>query len=102
MSNHTAHFTVDLSRQTGSLERLLSRVRRRGFQVENMIVTGHQSSNYRIELRLAGQRSFETLAKHLANLADVFNVSLQIPSSLIEYSKKLNPAVTSNPMTMTS
>ena len=100
MKKDSAHFSVDLSRQTGSLERLLSRVRRRGFTVENMVVTGHESSkSYRIELRLAGQRSFETLAKHLANLADVFNVSLQISSSFIEYSKNLSSASTAN-MTM--
>lgn len=86
----TAYFSVNLSDATGSLQRFLGVVRRRGFDVENMLVTRNPNTEgYRVEVRLKGGRSFETLARHLANLFDVFTVSLLPPSASIEFTNKV-------------
>ena len=88
MKQHSAFFSVHLSRQTGSLERLISRIRRRGFSVQSMIVTQRGSNDgFHVEMQLLGHRSFETLAKHLANLVDVTTISLKIPHTRVEYCK---------------
>lgn len=82
----SAYFSVNLSNQIGSLQRLLGIIRRRGFDVENMMVTRNPVTNgYRIEVRLAGERCFETLARHIANLFEVSSVSLQASAAPLNF-----------------
>ena len=84
--NHCAWYSINLSTQTGSLERLMGRIRRRGFQVENMMVTHNSfTGGYRVEVRVAGSRCVKTLARHIAHLVDVSTVSLHVSSAPVEY-----------------
>ena len=85
-NTQSAWFSINLSTQTGSLERLLGRVRRRGFQIDSMTVhTSPLTGGYRLELRLLGERSFEGLARHLANQVDVSAVSLHVSQPAVEF-----------------
>ena len=75
--NQVANFVISLSQQIGSFQRMLGTIRRRGFTIDSLLATRNTADNdYRIEVRLTGTRSFETLAKHLANQADIASVSL--------------------------
>ncbi|MEM7452956.1 MAG: ACT domain-containing protein [Planctomycetota bacterium] len=85
---NSAHFCVNITDQPGSLQRLLGTIRRRGFSVDSLIVTRDPVvDGYRVEARLAGDRSFETLARHVANLFDVASVSLQAAQAPVEFSR---------------
>ncbi len=91
--NPFAWFSINLSNQAGSLERLLGRIRRRGFQLENMMVTNSSIvDGYRIEIRVHGNRSFKTLAKHIANMSDVLMVSLHVAESSYDCQPNAVPA----------
>lgn len=98
-----ASISIILSRQTGSLERLLGRIRRRGFTVEGMMVNNSSLvDGYRIEMRVGGERSFQTLAKHLANLEEVLQVSLQTAESIVDFrSQTFTPAPVTVPVAAT-
>lgn len=86
MIHKHAWLTINLSTQTSALERLLGCIRRRGFQIENMMVTNNQYTHgYRIEVRVVGQRCFSTLARHVANLVDVSTVSLLASNQPIDF-----------------
>ena len=75
-NSDSAFFLITLADQTGALQRLLGVIRRRGFKVDNMMVARDSAlDRYRIEFRLKGNRSFETLARHIDNLFDVSAVS---------------------------
>lgn len=99
----SAWFSINLSTQSGSLERLLGKVRRRGFQIDSMTVhTSPLTDGYRIEVRVLGERSFEGLARQLANQVDVSMVSVHVSQPAVEYvtSKFAGPVLqveTSNP-----
>lgn len=80
----SAYLTVQLTGQTGSLERLLGRIRRRGFQIENMMVASSGFlGDYRIDMRLTGDRSFESLTKQLANLYEVTSIALHVAAESV-------------------
>ena len=86
ITSAAACVSVNLTDQPGSVQRLLGTVRRRGFRIDNLILTRNPvTDGYRIEMRLAGERSFETLAKHIANLFEVSSVSLQTSSPAVEF-----------------
>ena len=86
-TNPSAYFTVNLSDQLGSLQRLLGTIRRRGFEVETMMVTKSAvTEGYHIEVRLGGERSFEMLARQIAKLFEVSSVSLHASRKPVEYS----------------
>lgn len=87
-TNASAHFSVNVNDQLGSLQRLLGTIRRRGFKIENMMVTRNPlTDGYRIEARLEGNRSFETLGLHIANLFDVSSVSLQASQAPVNFTR---------------
>lgn len=83
--NRSAYFSIHLSDQIGALQRLCGTIRRRGFGIENMMVTRNpMTAGYRIEVCLRGERSFETLARHIANLLDVSLVCLQASAESVK------------------
>lgn len=82
----TAWLSVHLGCQPGSIQRLLGTVRRRGFEVQSMMLTrNRRPDQYCVEMRLHGERSFETLARHIANLFEVATVRMQPSTTPFEY-----------------
>jgi len=64
--------TLDVSPGTSALERLISVVRRRGFQVDALQAfrSGEDRSCLSVELCVSGDRDVALLGRHLSNLGD--------------------------------
>ena len=93
--NRFASLVIQLSQQVGSFQRMLGTIRRRGFTIDSLMATRNATTrDYRVEIRLAGTRSFDTLAKHLANHADIASVSVLASPEVKQFSRK-NQAMSS-------
>ncbi len=71
--------TFDLSPGASALERLLSVVRRRGFNIDALqaVRSGDADRGLAVELTVSGDRDVEVLSRHLSNLGDCRVLAVQ-------------------------
>jgi len=87
MAEQMANLALVLNDQEGSLERLLGRIRRRGFRIDSMVVSTEPSNRgYRLDLTVIGERCFRKLARHLLTNCEVHTVRLRTTSQAVVFS----------------
>lgn len=67
---------IHMSRDYGSLNRLIGIVRQRGFEIESMHLQSESDDDYRIEMVIFSVRQPVHLVKKISQMADVSSVSL--------------------------
>ena len=79
-----AHFIIHTTPEVGALQRLINTIRKRGFRIDSMMAVSHPSDQgFRIEVRLEGPRSFETLARQLSNQLDIVSLSVMAQQAFL-------------------